>query len=71
MHSACNSSATFVSTTVEGTLSAVDSNQEFVQMSGLNTPMYRYDESLVRVSDIRYLVAKPVATVKSLEPKAP
>lgn len=49
------------STTVDGTLGAVDPSLELIQMSGLNTPMYRYEEALVRTSDIRYLVTKPCA----------
>jgi hypothetical protein len=53
------------STTVEGTLCAVDAGQEHVQMSGLATPMYRYPEALVRTSDIRCLVAAPAAIATS------
>lgn len=46
-------------TTVEGTLCAIDSTQELVQVSGLITPVYQYPEAIVRTSDIRYLVSLP------------
>jgi len=48
-----------LSTTVEGTLCAIDSTQELVQVSGLITPVYQYPEAIVRTSDIRYLVSLP------------
>jgi hypothetical protein len=52
------------STTVEGVVCAVDAAQEYLQMSGLVTPMYRYPEALVRTSDVRCLVTAP-ATLPS------